>query len=215
MCIQNNQLAVKAVIFDLDGTITEPFLDFDLMREQMQLDKDAGPILEVIKDSPEHQREKMKKNLEHHEEQAIENSALNPGVSQTLDKLRKMGIQTAILTRNTRKNAIAVTEKHCLEFDSFFGRDDGPSKPDAFGVLKLAEEFGVSPQQVLVVGDYLHDLQAARAAGAHPVLIMTHKNYSEFLEYAEFEIDRISDIIPIIEKLNDKQRNSGGENYAV
>jgi HAD superfamily hydrolase (TIGR01549 family) len=199
----DTQTKIKAVIFDLDGTITEPFLDFDLIREQMQLSKDCGPILEIINQSPEHQRRKMEEILHEHEEQAIENSSLNPGVRDTLDKLKEKGIQTAILTRNTSKNATAVTEKHELEFNMVFGRDDGPAKPDAFGVVKVSEELGVAANEVMVVGDYVHDLQAAKSAGAYAVLIKKHKNYTQFLEYADFSVDEISDIIGIIENIND------------
>lgn len=215
MNMQKYPSFVKLVIFDLDGTITEPFLDFDVIREQMQLSPDSGPILEILAKSPEDERKKMKNILAHHERQAIENSSLNPGVTRTLDKLKEMGIKTAILTRNTRENAVSVIEKHNLDFDTVMGRDCGPVKPDASGVLKLTEEFGVSPQQVLVVGDYLHDLQAAAAAGAHPVLIKTHKNYTEFLDYAEFEINSIDEVVTVIEKLNDTQESTGGKNYAV
>lgn len=213
--MQKDPSFVKLVVFDLDGTITEPFLDFDVIREQMQLSRDSGPILEILANTTEKERQRMKNVLAYHEEQAIEHSSLNPGVNLTLDKLKEMGIKTAILTRNTRENAKSVIEKHNLEFDMIMGRDCGPVKPDAFGVLKLAREFGVSPQQVLVVGDYLHDLQAATAAGAHPVLIKTHKNYTEFLDYAEFEINSIGDVIAVIEKLNDTQESTGGKNYAV
>ena len=40
--------SIKAIVFDLDGTITEPFFDFDAIRAEMGLAKDAGPVLEAI-----------------------------------------------------------------------------------------------------------------------------------------------------------------------
>ena len=45
-------MPVKAVIFDLDGTITEPFFDFDAIREEIGMSRDAGPILEAMQKMP-------------------------------------------------------------------------------------------------------------------------------------------------------------------
>ena len=42
-----------------------------------------------------------------------------------LDKLRADGIKIGILTRNKRTNAIAIAQKHGLEFDAIFDREDG------------------------------------------------------------------------------------------
>ena len=42
-------MPIRAVIFDLDGTITQPYLDFDGIREEMGLEKNGGPILELKK----------------------------------------------------------------------------------------------------------------------------------------------------------------------
>jgi len=41
-------MPIKAVIFDLDGTITQPYFDFDAIREEIGLPRDSGPILEII-----------------------------------------------------------------------------------------------------------------------------------------------------------------------
>ena len=41
-------MTIKAVIFDLDGTITEPFLDFDAIRRQIDIPPEAGTLLEAM-----------------------------------------------------------------------------------------------------------------------------------------------------------------------
>ena len=41
-------MTIKAVIFDLDGTITEPFLDFDAIRREIGLSPEAGTLLEAM-----------------------------------------------------------------------------------------------------------------------------------------------------------------------
>ena len=189
---------IKAVIFDLDGTITEPFLDFDSIRTQMGLTPDAGPILEIMNAAEPDRKKQMEDILHIHEQKAVQQSTLNLGVEKTLKILRDENIRIGILTRNKRDNAIAVAEKHNLEFDAIVDRDDGPAKPDAFGVLKLCENFGVEPAQTIVVGDYLFDLQSAKAAGAHSVLLRNHHNTDKFEEHADFVIDKFEQILEII-----------------
>jgi HAD superfamily hydrolase (TIGR01549 family) len=194
--------SVRAIIFDLDGTITEPFFDFDAIRAEMGLAKDAGPVLEAIDKMGPEQRKNAEKILGFHEQLAVEKSQINPGVRETLNKLRKNGIKIGILTRNTKDNVSAVAEKHGLFFDAAIGREDGPVKPDAFGVIELCNTFGVLPSQTLVVGDYLFDLVCAKAAGAVAVLLTNHKNADQFCRHADFTIARLEQIFDIIENQN-------------
>ena len=192
-------MKIKAVIFDLDGTITEPFFDFDAIRTEMGLPVDAGPILEVMEKMTPQQRKKAEKILHTHEEKAVAASTLNPGAKETLEELRRRKILIGILTRNKKENAIAVAKKHGLKFDAVVGREEGPVKPDAFGVLYLCDKFGIRPQESLVVGDFLFDLLCARAAKAIPVLLKNHHKADEFAKHADFVIENIADLLKIID----------------
>jgi HAD superfamily hydrolase (TIGR01549 family) len=192
-------MPIKAVIFDLDGTITEPFFDFDAIRQEMGFAPNAGPVLELMGRMTPKQRENAERILLAHEEKAVAESTLNPGAREVLDELRRRKIQIGILTRNKRENAFAVAEKHGLKFDAVVGREEGPVKPDAFGVQYLCRQFGIKPGESLVVGDYLFDLLCARAAGAIPVLLKNHRKADEFARYADFVIENITDILKIIE----------------
>ena len=193
-------MPIRAVIFDLDGTITQPYLDFDAIREEMGLPKDSGPILEAMEKMTASRRRRVEEILHRHEEKAVTESQLNPGASQTLEALRKAGISIGILTRNKRSNAIAIARKHNLRFDAVLGREEGPAKPDSFGVLQLCREFGVQPCQTLLVGDYLFDLLCASAAGAVAVLLANHSQADEFAENADFSIENLGQILHIIDQ---------------
>jgi HAD superfamily hydrolase (TIGR01509 family) len=192
-------MPIKAVIFDLDGTITQPFFDFDAIRQEMGFPSDAGPILELMEKMTPQQRLDAERILQFHEERAVAESTLNPGAREALEELSKRGILIGILTRNMRSNVLAVAEKHGLRFDAVVGREEGPVKPDAFGVEYLCRQFGIEPHEALVVGDYLFDLLCARAAGAVAVLLANHKKAGEFARHADFVVENITDILQIIE----------------
>jgi HAD superfamily hydrolase (TIGR01509 family) len=196
-------MSIKAVIFDLDGTITQPFFDFDAIRKEMGLDKNSGPILETMQKMSPHQRKTAEKILHYHEQRAVIESKLNDGAKETLEALQKAKIKIGILTRNKRCNALAIAKKHGLQFDAVVDRDDGPVKPDVFGVLRICEKFSVQPEETLMVGDYLFDLQCARAAGAVAVLLTNHERADEFAEYADFCIETIDQIIEIIKNADE------------
>ena len=180
---------IRAVIFDLDGTITQPFFDFDAIRKEMGYPSDAGPILELMEKMTPEKRDEAERILLAHEGKAVAESTLNPGAKETLEELRKRGLLIGILTRNKKENAFAVAAKHGLKFDAVVGRDEGPVKPDAFGVLYLCDKFGIQPQESLVVGDYLFDLLCAKAAGAKGVLLKNHHKADEFAKHADFVIE--------------------------
>jgi HAD superfamily hydrolase (TIGR01549 family) len=192
-------MRIKAVIFDLDGTITQPFFDFDAIRREMGYPVDAGPILELMEKMTREKRDDAERILNAHEEKAVAESTLNPGAKETLEELRKRKIPIGILTRNKKDNAFAVAKKHGLKFDAVVGREDGPVKPDAFGVLHLCEKFRIKPEESLVVGDYLFDLLCARAAGAIPVLLKNHHKADEFAKHADFVIENIAGLLKIID----------------
>ena len=191
-------MSIKAVIFDLDGTITQPFFDFDAIRKQMGLDRNSGPVWEAMEKMTPQQRKDAEEILNFHERRAVTESELNSGAKQTLSALHIAGISIGILTRNRRSNAFAVAKKHNLKFDAVVGREEGPVKPDAFGVLEICRQFGVKPEETLLVGDYLFDLLCAKAAGAVAVLLANHNRADEFAEHADFTIEKIDQIVQII-----------------
>jgi len=199
-------MSVKAVIFDLDGTITRPYFDFDAIRQEMGLARDSGPVLESMEKMTLVQRRQAEQILHFYEERAIKESELNSGARETLQRLREAGIGIGILTRNRRSNALAIARKHNLKFDAVVDREDGPVKPDAFGVLRICEQFGVAAGETLMVGDYLFDMLCARAAGAVAVLLTNNESRAaEFAEHADFCIERIDQVLDVIEEIKEQK----------
>ncbi len=200
-------MAIKTVIFDLDGTITRPFLDFDLIRQEIGVSPEAGPILELMDRMTPAQRACAEEVLLRHETRAVMESELNDGAETTIAALQKAGINVGVLTRNTRINAEAVAGKHNLRFDAIVDRQDGPVKPDAFGVLELCRRFGCAPFQTLVVGDFLYDLLSAKAAEAIAVLLKNTPKAQNYVEYADYVITSLDEVLDIVDNIG---RNAKG-----
>jgi HAD superfamily hydrolase (TIGR01509 family) len=194
-------MTIKTVIFDLDGTITRPFLDFDVIRQEMGLSPDAGPILELMELMSPEERVCAEEVLLRHETNAVARSVLNDGAGATLAALRRAGVHIGVLTRNTRSNAEAIARKHGLQFDAVVDRDDGPVKPDAYGVLALCRHFGALPAETLVVGDFLYDLLSARAANAVAVLLKNSPKAQNYAEYADYVITSLDEVLDIVDNI--------------
>ena len=64
--------------------------------------------------------------------------------------------------------------------------------------MKLCGTFGVRPSESLVVGDYLYDILAAKAAGAVAVLLKNHPKADEFAKHADFTIAKLDEILKIV-----------------
>src|SRR5262245_19176295 len=162
----------RAVIFDLDGTLTVPLLDFDAIREEIGLPPGL-PILEQLAAVSPGERTRAEAILQRHESQAIERATLADGCLELLALLRNVKVPHGILTRNTRQAVARFNERFGLHFDAVYAREDGPPKPSPAGAIALCQSFGVRPREVLSVGDYKFDILAGRAAGCRTVLVTT------------------------------------------
>ena len=187
----------QAIIFDLDGTLTKPALDFDAMRAEIGIEK--GTIMEQMETMSEDQVERAWRIIERFEEEAARNSELNEGAGEVLESLRAQGLKIAILTRNSRKSVRAFLEKHSVSVDYFYTREDGPVKPSPQPVTDICSHLGISPQYAWMVGDYLYDLRSGHGAGATAVLIINDSELPDYANEADFVIHRLPELIQLIE----------------
>jgi HAD superfamily hydrolase (TIGR01549 family) len=98
------------------------------------------------------------------------------GVEELLQSLKDKGLRMAILTSGGAKiNDILKFHK----FDSYFSsvvhheRIQNP-KPDTEGFLLAAAECGVKPEESIMVGDTVIDIQTGRNASALATIAITH-----------------------------------------
>lgn len=159
----------QLVIFDMDGTLTRPNLDFDAIRAAIGLG--PGPILEALAKMTSAERERANGILREFEDRAAEGSELQPHAFEVVSAIRESGRPAALMTRNTQRSVEIVARVHRLEFDYIRTRDDGVHKPAPDPVLDICRDLGVAPELTWVIGDYHYDITCANAAGAVSVLL--------------------------------------------
>jgi HAD superfamily hydrolase (TIGR01509 family) len=159
----------SAILFDMDGTLTVPLLDFDAIRRDMGIG--SAPILESLKRMPTDERAAAQAVLDRHEDQAAAGSTLNPGCRELLAWVDAQGILSAVVTRNTRRSLRTVFDRHALHIDVCITRDDGKYKPDPAPLYLACDRLGVSIDQTWMVGDGSHDIEAGVAAGMKTVWV--------------------------------------------
>jgi HAD superfamily hydrolase (TIGR01509 family) len=163
---------IAAVLFDFDGTLTRPgALDFAAIRREVGCPSDR-PVLEFIDslDSAE-ERHDAHAVLDAHEMAAAALSEPAPGSETLLRQLTVHRIPCGILTRNSRRAVERALENFPgigpETFAVIITRDTPVApKPSGDGVHLAAAHFGVAVEEVLVVGDFIFDIEAGHRAGA-------------------------------------------------
>ena len=168
-------MTIKGVLFDFDGTLTLPgALDFPAIKKALGCPLDQ-PILEFLETQPPDLRDKLEKVLEEEEDRAAQASLPNRGAEKCLSALRKRQISIGILTRNSLKSVKKALERFKVvtidAFDTIVTREVSLPKPHPDGVIKAAGQMGLSPEELLVVGDFRFDVIAGKRAGAMAVLL--------------------------------------------
>jgi phosphoglycolate phosphatase len=192
---------LKAVIFDMDGTLIRSTIDFRRMNQgvadtllQHGLPKDildpSGKVNESIVRAYSyfkiHSHEGWAQALERDlnrvslevEMTHVEDSREVPGTADTLRYLRSKDIRTAVLTRGSR----AYTEKALQaaglndKFEIVLCRDDHPlteAKPNPLALRRVYDGLGLKGGECLFVGDHDTDLLCAQGAGSPFAAVLT------------------------------------------
>ncbi len=187
---------VKAYFFDLDGTLMDSKLNFDLMREDLGFPKDV-PILEYI-DTLECEKAIQKANeiVLHHEYEGAKNSSPIPGVMQFIEQLQKKNYPVAILTRNCRKATDYMLNKHGLHIEKVITREDFPPKPDPSALQYLAKFYKMDPKECIYIGDFKFDLVTAKNAGMQSALFDRFENLN-FKHMADYTFSSFENLLKV------------------
>src|SRR3990172_10675283 len=120
---------LRGIIFDMDGTITKPNVDFAAI--EREIGAKVGFIIDYAEKSSPEERARALEILERYESKAAIESELNEGVLEMLEFVSKKKLKKALLTRNSRKSVDTVLRKHNLHvhFEFIVSREDTKPKP--------------------------------------------------------------------------------------
>ena len=170
---------IRHWVFDMDGTLTVAVHDFAFIRRELGIPAEDD-ILHHLAALPAEAASRKRAWLLDHERELALASRPAVGAVALVRALCERGCRLGILTRNARELALvtlqAIGLDDCFAADDILGRDEAPPKPHPGGLLHLAERWGVAPGALVMVGDHRMDLQCARAAGAHALLVNLPEN---------------------------------------
>jgi phosphoglycolate phosphatase len=184
-------LRLKALVFDLDGTLIDSKLDLvnsvnatlqEMKREALPKDVVASyvgsgaPVLIRRSLGGNPSEEELKRALAfflvHYEEHKLEHTRLYPGVAETLAALKSLPM--SVLTNKPEKISVRILEGLGVAqyFRSIYGGNSFEAKkPDPTGARQILSEFGLSAGETAMVGDSEVDVQTARNAGMASVIV--------------------------------------------
>ena len=97
------------------------------------------------------------------------------GILELIQGFKQRGLKIAVLSNKPHAETIRVIEtlfgKGC--FDVIQGQVDGvPIKPDPAGAVRIMEALQVQPEEVLYLGDTATDMKTGKGAGAFTVGVL-------------------------------------------
>ncbi len=188
---------LEAIFFDLDGTLVTSTLDFVKIRAELNVQKD-NDIIKHLDQLPEPEATRVKAILDKHEAADAAAAEALTGAQDLLDYCRSQQWPIAIITRNSRAMAELKLQKSGLETDVLISREDAPPKPDPQAMDALLATHGLKPENVMYLGDYLFDIQAARNSGMIAGLI-DHGQELHFAQDADVLVSSLPELLMLIQ----------------
>ena len=210
---------VKALLFDLDGTLIDSKRDLvqsvnatlrQMGRAELPEDLVASyvgsgaPILisrALGESASEEERHRaLRFFLAHYDAHKLDFTTEYPGVRETLEKLR--GLPMAVLTNKPVNISVRILEG--LGLAGFFraiygGNSFATKKPDPLGANTALSELGIAAGEAAMVGDSEVDVQTARNAGMISAIVnFGFGTHDRQMHPADIYLDQMEELVPLI-----------------
>lgn len=182
---------VRAVLFDLDGTLIDSAPDLGAAADQMRVRRGLpslplehyrpmagagarGMLGVAFGMTPEHPEfpDMREEFFQGYERRMTESTRVFDGVASLLEQLVARGLRWGVVTNKSMRFTGPLTRAMPL-FNSagaVVGGDSTPhAKPHPAPLLEAARQLALPPQDCIYVGDDERDIQAGRSAGMRTV----------------------------------------------
>ncbi len=217
--IAPNFSSVRALIFDLDGTLIDSQRDLirsvsatlrEMGREELHEDTVSGYIghgapqlvgraLGSGATEDECQRA-LKFFLAYYEDHKLDSTCAYPGVPEALEHLAAFPM--AILTNKPVRVSMRILKELGLAkyFRAVYGGNSFETKkPDPFGARTILREFGAAPAEAILIGDSEVDVQTARNAGTLAASVNYGFGTHDRAAYpADIYLNWLTDLVPLL-----------------
>ena len=198
----------KAVLFDLDGTLTDTLRDIaDAMNRALRLHglpefavedykylvgNGARKLAErAVRDRLDLQPAVLRDYQAYYETHNLMATKPYEGIPELLAALAGRGLKLCVLSNKPHADTCHVVSHFFpqISFAVVRGQMEGvPVKPDPTGALAVAREIHAAPGSFLYLGDTSVDMTCARNAGMHPVGVTWGFRTAEELRSAGAEL---------------------------
>ena len=201
-------VSIRGIIFDMDGTLTLPVLDFRGLRTKLGMDASTD-ILTFADSHPPDKKKEIYQMIHDWEVEGINNMKLRPHLHQLFYFLKEEQFNVALLTRNNRTGVDAFIKKFLQDdnrgvfksesdiFSIVLTRDFTPVKPHPAPLHHICSKWNVSEESVIFVGDDVQDIECGNRAGSVSVLV-NKPNNGNVREISDFNIDSLSEIVDML-----------------
>ena len=155
----------KAVIFDLDGTLSDSIMSMKYSGDKTMAEFGYGPF--SVQD--------YKYFVGDGAANLVKRALIKGGDTELTHFEAKRGMKIAVLSNKPHHATLDVIESLFGKdyFDVVQGQVDGvPIKPDPAGVFRILDRFGLTADEVLYMGDTATDMKTGKAAGAFTVGVL-------------------------------------------
>ncbi len=211
----------EAVIFDLDGTLTNTLKDIaDSMERVLKRHGLPGHNMQeyrymvgngartlarrAVGEHSDMEDAVYADYMEEYGAHKLDSTAPYPGVPEMLQALADLGVKLCVLSNKPHRDSVAVV-KHFfprIPFAAVQGQITGiPVKPDPTGAKQIAAKLGITASDFLYLGDSYVDIECALKAGMTPVGALWGFRDREELQTAgaRYLIARPMELLPLVD----------------
>ncbi|XP_020691750.1 haloacid dehalogenase-like hydrolase domain-containing protein At2g33255 [Dendrobium catenatum] len=208
--------ALRGVVFDMDGTLTVPVIDFAAMYRAVLGDegytaaKFGSPggsvdILHHIETWPPQEQQRAYEIIADFERQGLDRLQIMPGAAELCGYIDSKQMRRGLITRNVKASVDLFHRKFGLKFVPALSREFRPYKPNPAPLLHICSSWGIPPNEVMMIGDSLRDdVTCGKQAGAFTCLLDENGRYGPIDSLSkdlqpDFQVSSLSEVQSLLD----------------